>query len=170
MRQLILMRHAKAERAAPSGRDFDRALTDRGRADAALMAAVLAKSGLVVDQALVSASARTTGTWAAMVASFPQARLQSESSLFNASSLELDQAIALAAPATETLIVIAHNPGIQALAHHLLRQASAPPSIIDRAASRFPTATAAVFAIDEAGRAAYDGLFYTADYGGGAGE
>jgi len=170
MRQLIIMRHAKAERAAPSGRDFDRGLTERGRTDAALMAKVLARSGLSVDLALISASARTVQTWAAMADTFPQAALQSERSLFNASSQELHQAIALAGPAVQTLIVIAHNPGIQVLADELLRSGFAPPSVIDRASSRFPTATAAVFAIDAADHAGYDGLFYAADYGGGGGE
>ena len=36
MERLILLRHAKAEVDAASGRDFDRALTERGRRDAAL--------------------------------------------------------------------------------------------------------------------------------------
>jgi phosphohistidine phosphatase len=170
MRHLIIMRHAKAERNAPSGRDFDRGLTDRGRTDAALIARELARSGLSIDLALVSASARTAQTWAAMADAFPGARLQTERSLYNATSQELQQAISLSAPGAETLVVIAHNPGIQALSEQMLRQASAPPSIIERASSRFPTATAAVFAIDAADRATYDDLFYAADHGGGGGE
>ena len=35
MRRLILLRHAKTERDAPSGKDHDRRLEDRGRSDAA---------------------------------------------------------------------------------------------------------------------------------------
>ena len=33
MKRLILFRHAKTERTSASGEDFDRALTERGKAD-----------------------------------------------------------------------------------------------------------------------------------------
>ena len=35
MRRLMLLRHAKTEADAPSGKDIDRRLDDRGRSDAA---------------------------------------------------------------------------------------------------------------------------------------
>ena len=68
------------------------------------------------------------------------------------------------------LLLIGHNPGIHALAVALLRRDSAPPSIVAKLDRGFPTATAAVFAIDQAGRASYDGLFLVKDYGGGGSE
>ena len=42
----------------------------------------------------------------------------------------------------------------------LLQEGSAPASLIHRAQRQFPTAAAAVFLFDDAGRPAYDGLFF----------
>ena len=63
MRRLLLLRHAKAERSQPGGRDHDRVLTQRGRADAKTLGAYLARHRLVPDRALVSTAARTRETW-----------------------------------------------------------------------------------------------------------
>jgi phosphohistidine phosphatase len=53
MQRLILMRHADAERASGSGRDQDRTLSPRGRADALAMGRALATRGARPDLALV---------------------------------------------------------------------------------------------------------------------
>ena len=53
MKRLILFRHGKTERHAPSGEDFDRRLTVRGCEDSHLMGKVLAEAGLVPNLALV---------------------------------------------------------------------------------------------------------------------
>jgi phosphohistidine phosphatase SixA len=42
MRRLMLLRHAKTENDAPSGRDQDRRLDDRGRKDAAEIGSFIA--------------------------------------------------------------------------------------------------------------------------------
>ena len=47
MDRLILLRHGKAETDAPTGQDFDRALTGRGRRDAALVAREAGHGGVV---------------------------------------------------------------------------------------------------------------------------
>ena len=52
MRRLILLRHAKTERAEPGERDRDRKLMKRGRADAPIVGAYLAHHGLLPDLAL----------------------------------------------------------------------------------------------------------------------
>ena len=62
MERLILMRHGKAERHAASGGDFERALAESGRADAAVMGRVLAGLGLTPDLMLVSSARRTRET------------------------------------------------------------------------------------------------------------
>ena len=84
MTRLILFRHAKAERRAESGEDFDRILTDRGRNDAVLMGEALRGLGMTPDLALVSAAARTTGTWAAMAPAFQMARVEIRAELYDA--------------------------------------------------------------------------------------
>ncbi len=45
MRRLMLLRHAKTERAVPGERDRDRKLTKRGRADAPAIGAYMARHG-----------------------------------------------------------------------------------------------------------------------------
>jgi phosphohistidine phosphatase len=170
MDRLILMRHAKAERRAESGRDFDRALTDRGRADAAIMGQVLAKAGLTPDVAVVSPAARTQETWREAGAAFPGARLEGDKGLYNASAQALWAAARKAGETASAVMVVAHNPGVHELVVALLREGSAAPAVIARASERFPTATAAAFTFDAAGRPCYDGLILVADHGGGGGE
>lgn len=167
MDRLILMRHAKAERRSAGG-DFERALTEGGRADAAIMGQVLAREGIVPDLALVSAARRTAQTWEAMAAAFPEARLEARRDLYNAGPLALLEAAEDAG--ARTVLVVAHNPGVHELVVHLLVDGGAGGAVISRAASRFPTATAAAFLIDAAGRPSYDGLFFVTDHGGGDGE
>lgn len=169
MRRLILMRHAKAERGSATGEDFDRALSERGVADAALMGRVLAAAKIAPDRALVSSANRTQQTWDAVRESFPRAGAIVSRSLYLAEPDEIEDAIEANTDAG-TVIVIAHNPGIHALAYRLLERGSAPPSIMARLDRGFPTSTAAAFLIDEAGRASYDGFFLVADHGGGGGE
>lgn len=168
MNRLILLRHAKAERRSASGQDIDRALTDGGRADAALMGRVLADQGLRPDVVLVSAARRTQETWDAMADLFPRARTQVMRALYNASPLVLFEAAEGAGAGT--VLVIAHNPGVHELALRLLIEAGAGSRAISRAGGRFSPATAAAFLIDEGGRPSYDGLFYVADHGGGGEE
>ena len=64
--------------------------------------------------------------------------------------------------------MVGHNPGLHAYALQLLGGGGAGERA--RLATGFPTATAAAFLFDAQGRAAYDGVFYARDYGGGGGE
>jgi len=148
MKRLILLRHAKAERSAPSGRDFDRPLNPRGLNDAARAGRVLAAAGLIPDVVLVSASARTVQTWAQASAALPDARVQVRQDLYNATPDHL-QAVAQAEQEAHTVMVIAHNPGIGALAYDLVATATlAEAGVIQDLAQGFPTAAAAAFELD----------------------
>ena len=75
MDRLILLRHGKAEADAPTGQDFDRALTGRGRRDAALVARELAEAGSAPDLVLVSPAVRAKETWEEAAPFFPGARV-----------------------------------------------------------------------------------------------
>lgn len=169
MRRLILLRHAKAKRNAPSGEDFDRPLAERGQNDAVLIGRLLADDGIAPDRVLVSAAQRTQETWRAASAAFPDIEPSIRRDLYLADAKTLLHAIEDEEDA-DTVMVVAHNPGIHALAVALLRRDSAAPSTVAKLERGFPTATAAVFMIDEAGRATYDGLFLVAEHGGGGGE
>jgi len=148
MKRLILLRHAKAERSAPSGRDFDRPLSPRGLSDAARAGRRLAAAGLIPDVVLVSAATRTMQTWAQASAALPDAKVQVRQDLYNAPPEHL-QAVAQAEHSAHTVMVIAHNPGIGALAYELTATATlAQAGAIHDLEQGFPTAGAAAFELD----------------------
>jgi len=62
MRRLLLLRHAKTEHDAPSGRDQDRRLDDRGRNDAAEIGGWIGRHPPVPDSVLVSTAIRARQT------------------------------------------------------------------------------------------------------------
>lgn len=166
MRQLILFRHAKAEPRISGEDDFDRPLTERGRDDAALVGGALADGGFAPDLALVSPSRRTTETWTRAREAFSDARAELIPGLYNAASDAIRAAIDDVAGRCETLAVVGHNPGLHELAVDLLIEASAARAEIEAVAARFPTASAAVYAVDAAGRANLDRLILARDLGG----
>jgi phosphohistidine phosphatase len=156
MRRLILLRHAKTERQAASGSDFDRALTERGWTDAARTAQALAAAGLVADRALVSTAVRARQTFEAAEPFLPDVRLELVPELYNAAP-ELLFKTARSAQG-DTLLLIAHNPGIHSLAVELAEQALCEPSTRRDLQDGFPTATAAAFEFGD-GRIGCLGLF-----------
>lgn len=170
MHRLILMRHAKTERAAASGLDRDRALTDRGRADALLMGQVLMDKGLRPDLALVSTATRTRQTWELLQETFGDVEVRLEPKLYNAPAEVLRGFVEAAEDDGGCVLVLAHNPGVHILAHEYLVESAASPSILDKMSAGFPTAAAAAFEVDVAGRCAYDGYFTPKAFGGGADE
>jgi phosphohistidine phosphatase len=163
MDRLILLRHGDAERDSESGDDFDRRLSSRGREESARMGETLAELGLVPDLVLVSAAARTRGTWTALAETFPQAQVRFEDELYLAEPERVRRAIDQACDGCATLMVVGHNPGLQDLALGLLIEGSAQASAIDRVTNGFPTAAAAVFLFDGRGLPTYDGVFFPRD-------
>jgi phosphohistidine phosphatase len=161
MDRLILFRHGKAEPESASGEDFDRRLASRGVAESAETGEALARLGLVPDVALVSPAARTLETWiAAAEAAFPKTELRLDPDLYHADSGAIRRAAEAAGQDCGTLMVVAHNPGLQELTVRLLKEGSSDPGVIARAQRHFPTGAAAVFLIDANGRPAFDGLFF----------
>lgn len=169
MKRLILMRHGKAERSNPAG-DFERALADAGRKDAALMGRLLADEQLVPDLALVSAAQRTQDTWEEVSKAFPEAKSRTLRALYHADAARILFEVEAVMEEAETIMVVGHNPGMHELTLVLLRQGGAGSALVARAESRFPTSSIAAFTFDDAGRPVYDGLFYASDHGGGGGE
>ena len=120
MRRLMLLRHAKTERAAPGERDRDRKLMKRGRSDAPAIGAYMAHHGLVPDLALVSPAKRAQETWALVAAAFAKTpRVVTDERLYNAGREALIGAIGETRKA-HTLIVVGHNPGLHDLALQLI--------------------------------------------------
>jgi phosphohistidine phosphatase len=120
MRRLLLLRHAKTERAEPGERDRDRKLTGRGRNDAPVIGTYIAKHGLVPDLALVSPAVRAQETWALIAPCFKKTpRMVTDDRIYNAATVALFHLVA-EAPTAETLLMVGHNPGFHELAVHLV--------------------------------------------------
>ena len=168
MHRLILMRHAKTERAAPSGLDRDRALTPRGHDDAALMGRILADKGLRPDLAIVSSAVRTRETWDAVHEAVGDVEVRIEPDLYDAAPDAIRRLVEEAEDASGCLLILAHNPGVHLLAMEYLNESAASPSVVDRMAGGFPTGAAAIFEVDVAGRCTYDGFLTPKAFGGGA--
>jgi phosphohistidine phosphatase len=119
MRRLLLLRHAKTERAEAGERDRDRKLMARGHSDAGMIGAYMLRHRLVPDLVLVSPVTRAEETWALVAASFPNApRVIKDERIYNASPDALVRLIRQAREAT--LLVIGHNPGLHDLAVRLI--------------------------------------------------
>jgi phosphohistidine phosphatase len=137
MRRLLLLRHAKTERAEPGERDRNRKLTTRGRADAPVIGAYLVRHGLAPDLALVSPATRAAETWALVAATLPKLpRVVNEERIYNASSDALMSLIRETREA-HTLLVIGHNPGLHDLAVQLI--ASGDVETRERVSEKLPT-------------------------------
>jgi phosphohistidine phosphatase len=137
MRRLMLLRHAKTERAGPGESDRDRKLTKRGRADAPVIGAYMARHGLVPDLALVSPATRTQETWNLVASCFAKApKARSEQRIYDASAEKLMGLVAETRGA-QTLLVVGHNPGIQDLAVQLI--GSGDLEARERVSEKLPT-------------------------------
>jgi phosphohistidine phosphatase len=160
MDRLILLRHGKAEADSSSGQDFDRALTGRGRRDAALVARKLADVGHRPDLVLVSPAARAVQTWEAAAPFFPAAEVEMAPALYHIDPQDiLDLAKAQTA---RTVMVVGHNPGLGELAAWLARQGGCG------ALQGFPTGAAAVAVFGPAGGQRTFELYTPKALGGGA--
>jgi phosphohistidine phosphatase len=121
MRRLMLLRHAKTENDAPSGRDQDRRLDHRGRADAAEIGGWIGRHPPFPDSVLVSPAVRAHQTWEiaweAMKGTVPQPRVELLPELYGADPPQLLQVIRMAsATDPQRLMIVGHNPGMHEMA------------------------------------------------------
>ena len=154
MRRLMLLRHAKTENDAPSGRDQDRRLDDRGRLDAAEIGGWIGRHPPFPDSVLVSPAVRAHQTWElaweAMQGLVPQLQVELMPELYGADPGQLLQAIhAVSATDPQRLMVVAHNPGMHELG--LALAGSGDPAARKALADNLPTSGFAVFdfAVDD---------------------
>jgi phosphohistidine phosphatase len=137
MRRLLLLRHAKTERAEAGERDRDRTLTKRGRDDAAVIGAYMASHGLTPNLALVSPAKRTQETWALVAPAFAKApRLVNEERIYNATTEALFKIISETRGA-HSLLIVGHNPGLHDIAVQLI--ASGDVDARERVMEKLPT-------------------------------
>jgi phosphohistidine phosphatase len=116
-RRLILMRHATASFDAAS--DAMRPLSDRGREEAISVGDRLRRLGWKPDRVACSVARRCRETWDGVSKAFEEEiPIEFEKALYHAGPRALLEAIA-GSEASQTLLVLAHNPGISVLAFEL---------------------------------------------------
>jgi phosphohistidine phosphatase len=146
MRRLLLLRHAKAVQDSGEG-DFARALTERGRGDAARTGHALDTRGYVPDLVLCSSAARTTQTWETLSPELAKAPIvEFTKALYLASPKNILAQIHLTPDEVRTLMVLGHNPGIEECALRLARKpiSKAESHKLEDMRGKFPTCALAV--------------------------
>jgi phosphohistidine phosphatase len=135
-KRLVLVRHAKSSWSDPDLSDHDRPLNARGRDAATAVGGYLGRSGLRPDLVLCSPATRTRQTLERLP--FDDSPVLFEDQLYGASAFALLARVRAVPDEVQSLVVIAHNPGLEELAHLL-----AGPDDDLAAAGKFPTAAVA---------------------------
>ncbi len=139
MKTILLMRHAKAEAGVPGQRDFDRALTERGREDAERMGKTLSRLKAAPDALVASAAirAKETAEMAARGMGFGGA-IRLERALYDAPGEAWLTALRAIPASAGSGLVVAHSPGI----------AEAAALLCGASAKAFDIPTAGLLAFD----------------------
>jgi phosphohistidine phosphatase len=148
MRRLMLLRHAKTENEAPSGRDQDRRLDNRGRHDATEIGGWIGRHSPFPDLVLVSHAVRAHQTWEiaweAMKELVPEPQVELMPELYGADLSQLLETIREAASTNSLrLMIVGHNPGMHELA--LALAGSGDGGARKALADNLPTSGLAVF-------------------------
>ena len=149
MKRLFLLRHAKAQPADGGCEDFDRTLMLSGMQDGGAMARYLRKSDYQVELILCSPSARTTQT-AELVLQELDSEVDYRDNLYLAEAAKIVAAVRGAPAQVTHLMVVGHNPGLEATATLLARE---PVRRKERARhealeEKFPTCALAILDFD----------------------
>jgi phosphohistidine phosphatase len=135
MKRLVLMRHAKSSWADPDLADHDRPLNGRGRRAATTMGRHLRTEVLVPDLVLCSTAARARETLTRL--DLPDSTdVQIEADLYGADPDEIFDRLRRVSDGVGSVLVIAHNPGLEELTGVLTEDEGSLPD-------RFPTAAVA---------------------------
>ena len=149
MKRLFLLRHAKAVPAESGVEDFERTLMLVGMQDAGAMARYLRKGGHVPGLILCSSAARTAQTGELVVQQL-ECEIEYRESLYLAEPQKILATIRAAPVALSSLMIVGHNPGLEAVASLLARE---PVRRKERARhealeEKFPTCALAILDFD----------------------
>ena len=148
LKTLMLLRHAKAE-FQDGVPDHERSLSSRGHADAPLVGRWMLEHETAPDSILVSTALRTrqTCTWVCKELGDRAPTPKLEDDLYAARPSEMLAVINHVPPTVTSLLVIAHNPGVQELAMRLASVRSSERAVMDLATD-YPTAGLTVMTFD----------------------
>ncbi|AJE45405.1 SixA phosphatase family protein [Celeribacter indicus] len=140
-RRLILVRHAKSNWDEPSLEDIARPLNARGARNAVTMGRWLKERGFLPDLMIVSPARRTQETAAGLAEGMGvSGETEVDEDLYLAPEDRILSAVKRARG--DTVLLIAHNPGISVFATHFARAPHPHPDF-----RRYPTCATTVFAL-----------------------
>lgn len=121
MKRLFLIRHAKAEPPSFQKNDFDRELTDKGKADAEKMAVFIKNIQPCPDLISTSTAKRSWSTAKRFANAYKidKAKIHLAPEIYQASSDSLLEWIRSMNNEHETLMLLGHNPSLSQLASFL---------------------------------------------------
>jgi len=150
MPRLLLLRHAKSSWGDPGLPDSERPLSPRGRRNAAAIARAIEADGLMPEKVLCSPARRTRETLAALLPYLDgEGRVAIEPKLYDSTPGDYLAAIARSGGEARSLMLIGHNPTIQATARWLA--ADGEPGLVAALAAKYPTGALAVIDLGQAG-------------------
>jgi len=120
MKTLLLLRHAKSSWSNSNSNDFERPLNKRGVLSAGYMVEHLKEKGLFPNKVLCSASKRTQETISLMKNDLDlEGKIVFKEDLYHADYQTILTQINAIDNSIDTLMVVAHNPGLSQLLHYL---------------------------------------------------
>jgi phosphohistidine phosphatase len=147
-KQLYVLRHAKSSWNEPELDDHDRPLAPRGRDAAKAMAAHVRAQGIRPELVICSSARRARETLDGVD---PTGRRLIEPAVYSASATDLLQRLTRVPDATESVMVIGHNPTLQMLVLCLADPSGdtlGEGSDLAGVRSKFPTGALATLGLD----------------------
>jgi phosphohistidine phosphatase len=116
MKTLLLLRHAKAENAAPGSSDINRTLNERGKKEAQAIGTFIRKQNLTFEMVLCSSAVRARET-AELVLSAAEvtANVRYDQRIYEASPRQLLEVIWEVEQDKNAVLLVGHNPGMEEL-------------------------------------------------------
>lgn len=149
MKTLFILRHAKSSWEDDLASDHDRQLNERGKRNAAAMNIFMSKHGLSPQTVLCSTARRTVDTLAYFVSTIgDDVPVFYDEGLYLASAPSMLERIQMVDDAAESVLLVAHNPGIEELACDLAKTGSS--SDLVRIQTKYPTGALALLEFDVA--------------------
>lgn len=121
MKQLVILRHGKAEQNTMDKDDYDRVLTDRGSKNASNMGEFILKKWGVPDLILSSSARRAhdTAVLTAQNLGYPQEEIHTAQNLYFAPSRWILNVISKLPEEVNRCLYVGHNPGVTELINDL---------------------------------------------------
>jgi len=144
VRTLYLLRHLKSSWDEAGLPDHERPLAPRGRRAGKKLARHLRQERVAPDLVLCSTATRTRQTFEAVKAALGDPVVRFLPELYAASEATLLAAVRAVGPRTRSLLLIAHNPGLEDLAVGLAARGDG--EALQRLGEKFPTGAFATLA------------------------